>query len=244
MFSIKFDGGRLTRWLADIGGQAPFVTAVALTKTAQDVRAAEVASMAQVFDRPTRFTLNALMVRPATKTDLHSEVDFKPGFGSIPAFRYLGPQVEGGGRAKKSHERALDRAGILRGDEYVVPGAGMSVDAQGNMRAGEITRILSQIGAAEHSAGYQANMTARSKRRNTRRAGGRYFVLRGADAPDGIYKRTGSRTIIPVMIFVRAPRYSKRLPFYGTAQRVANQSLVPRFREAWNKYGAKPRRAA
>lgn len=240
MFTVRFNSGRLTRWLADMRGQAPFVTAVALTKTAQAVKTAEVESMRQVFDRPTRFTLNALQIRPATKTKLSAVVAFKEGFGSIPAFRYLGPEVEGGPRVKKSHERALERKGILQSDEYAVPAAGMPLDAQGNIRGGEITRILSQLGAAEQSVGYTANMTARSRKRNTRRARGRYFVLRGASALDGVYKRTGAREIMPVLIFVRSPRYGRRLPFYRTARDTAERVFPGAFRDAWRRYRAKP----
>src|SRR5689334_6775239 len=81
----------------------------ALNQTARDVRDAEVQKMAEVFDRPTRFTENALMVVPATPDNLRAEVRFKEGFGSIPAWRYLGAQVEGGRRVKKTHERALER---------------------------------------------------------------------------------------------------------------------------------------
>ena len=88
-----------------------FWTAAALTATANDVKDAEVAKMAEVFDRPTRFTLGALYVKPATPNDLTAEVRFKEGFGSVPAWRYLGPQVEGGNRHHKSFELRLDGAG-------------------------------------------------------------------------------------------------------------------------------------
>ncbi len=219
--------------------EVPFVSAYALTKTAQEIKAAEVELMAQVFDRPTRFTLNALYVRPATKRDLRAYVEFKEGFGSIPAWRYLGPQVEGGARAKKSHERALERAGLLRSDEFVVPGKGAKLDAYGNMKGPEITRILAQLGAAEHGAGYQANMTARSKKRNVRKAGGRYFVLRDRGAPNGVYfRKTGSRELTPIMIFVRAPHYAKRFPFYDKAREVFDLRFAANFRDGWQRYVA------
>jgi hypothetical protein len=214
----------------------PFVTAYALTKTAKDIEAEAVAVMARVFDRPTRFTLNALFVKPATKTDLTAAVRFKEGFGSIPAWRYLGPEVEGGRRAKKSHELALERAGIMDANEYAVPAKGVKLDAHGNMRGGDITRILSALGANPDA---HQNTTARSKKRKPGR--GTYLVVRGSTAPDGIYHRAGGRNIIPVILFVKPPTYQKRFPFYETAQRILQQRFSVNFREGWQRYAtAKP----
>ncbi|MEX0745690.1 MAG: hypothetical protein WD118_08810 [Phycisphaeraceae bacterium] len=218
--------------------KVPFYTAYALTKTAQDVRAAQYASMREVFDRPTRFTLNSLFVRPATKHNLTAIVFFKEGFGSVPAFRYLGPQVVGGARVKKSHERALERAGILKSGEFVVPGEGVKLDAHGNMRGGDITRILSMLGASPDPT---QNTTARSRRTRKGRARGSYFVLRDRGAPDGIYHRSGLREIKPVMIFVRRPQYRKRLPWEQTARRVVQQRFAHHFREGVRRFP--PRRA-
>jgi hypothetical protein len=221
--------------------KVPFYTAYALTKTAGDVRQAQYESMRQVFDRPTRFTLNSLYVRPATKQILVAVVEFKEGFNSIPAWRYLGPQIEGGHRKKKSHERALERVGILKAEEYVVPGGGARLDAHGNMRGGDITRILSQLGAAEHHAGYSANMTKRSRSRNVRRAGGTYFVIRDhASLPNGIYQRKGSKEISGVMMFVSRPVYDKRLPWAETAKRTVQQRFAMRFREGIRRFPPRP----
>jgi hypothetical protein len=213
----------------------PFVTAYALTKAAQDVRSAEVEGMRTAFDRPSRFALNALQVVPATKADLRSAVVFKQGFGSIPAERYLGPQVHGGQRAKKSHERALQAAGILRAAEYCVPGQAAPLDAHGNIKGSEVARILSQLQASRDP---MQNMTARSRKRAIKRSGGQYFVLRDArQAPDGIYKRTTGGVAQPVLVFVRAPAYAQRLPFEATAFDVVERRLHVHFAEGWARYG-------
>jgi len=111
--------------------RVPYVTASALTATAYDAKADEVEVMAKVFDRPTRFTLNALYVKGARKDNLVATVEFKEGFGSIPAWRYLGPQIMGGKRAYKSHEKRLISAGIMESGEYAVPGRAVKLDAYG-----------------------------------------------------------------------------------------------------------------
>ncbi len=230
--SVKSDIDAFMRRITEIEQRdVPFVTAYALTKTAQDIKAEEVVVMAQVFDRPTRFALNALYVVPATKAVQKAQVLFKDGFGSVPAYRFLGPQVEGGARVKKSHERALERAGILDASEFVVPGRGAKLDAYGNMQGGVITRILSELQANPDPL---ANSTARSRKRRKGRP--TYFVSR--DNPrmrDGVYQRQG-RSVKPLMMFVRQPVYQKRLPFYETAQRVFEQNFARHFREGWQRY--------
>jgi hypothetical protein len=218
----------------------PFVTAYALTKTAQDIKDEEVTVMARVFDRPTRFTLNSLYVKRATKQDLTAAVMFKEGFGSVPAWHYLGPQVEGGSRVKKSFERALQRAGIIQADEYCMPAKGVALDSYGNLSGSTITQMLSSLGANPDPL---SNTTARSKKRNPNR--GAFFVLRGVQgAPDGIYLRTGGRKASPFLIFTGRPHYRKKLPFYEIARQVFQANFAKHFRIGMVTYGNSRSRAA
>lgn len=223
----------------------PFVTAYALTKTASDIKNELVTVMARVFDRPTRFTLNSLYLKTATKTDLSAAVLFKDDAGSIPANRYLGPEVDGGHRVHKSHELRLIRAGLMRSDQYAVPGAGAKLDQYGNISGGEIERILSQVGAAEQFAGYKANATKRSLARAKRKGVGRYFAISGhGRLPDGIYLRRAAQSIVPVIMFVRRPSYRKRLPFYETAKDVFRAKFAAHFRQGMMVASGGVRRAA
>lgn len=221
---------------------APIVTAYALTKTAQDIKAAEIAVMKSVFDRPSRFTLNALYMKPAKKRDLVAEVYFKEGFGSIPAWRYLGPQVEGGPRKHKAHEKRLIRAGHMKPGEYAVPGKGAKLDQYGNLSGSTIERVLSHLQAAEQFAGYQANATNSRRSKAKRRKSGTFFVLRqdrgsprGGVAP-GIYLRQNLNQIVPVIMFVRAPHYKKRFPFYETARKVFNAKVIGHARDGFARF--------
>jgi hypothetical protein len=213
----------------------PFVTAFALTKTAQEIQRALYDEMAAVFDRPTRFTLNSLYVKPATKKLQIASVEFKEGFGSIPAWRYLRPQVEGGPRVKKSHERALERAGLLKPDEFVVPGRLVDLDGNGNMKGSQITRILSDVQANSDPL---SNSTRKTRVARRKRGGGAYFLVRGRKIPNGIYFRLGLRDIRPILIFVRQPQYTKRLPFHEVAQRTFDQRFAANFNVGMVRYGA------
>lgn len=213
--------------------QIPFVTAYALTKVAYDIKDEEVQVMARVFDRPTRFTLNSLYVEAATKRRLQAAVRFKEGFGSVPAWRYLGPLVDGGPRAKKGHERALERAGILQPSEFVIPGRGVKLDAFGNMKGSEITRILSALGANPDRL---SNKTAASAKRNKNWARYKYVVIRGARGlRDGIYHRK-ARQIVPIMIFVSQPRYRPIYPHQRTAREIFRLNFGRRFQEGVNRF--------
>jgi len=243
---ISMDIDRLTRSLSQLEHESiPFWTANALTKTAQDIKTAEVEEMKRVFDRPTRFTLNALYIKPATKRDLTAAVMFKDE-GGTPAWRYLGPQVESGVRSHKGFEKRLIAIGYMHPDEFVVPGKGAQLDAYGNISGGLWQRIISDLGLQRDPL---QNTTAAARKRNKSKKRGRYIVLRPdwpvqplyanlvRDIPPGIYhKASGGNAIVPVVMFVRTPNYKKRLDYYGLAKRVLQQRFGANFRLAMQKY--------
>jgi len=207
-----------------LGKQGRYACAVALTRTAQDVKADLVKEMARVFDRPTRFTLNSLYLKPAKKDDLTARVWLKDEYGTQP--NYLLPQIEGGSRPQKRFEDLLRQRGILSSTERTVPGGGAKLDAFGNMSRGQIVQILSQLGAF-NLAGASQNATG-SKRSRAKRAVGSYFVARRGEArtgrgawkqglkvqhlPSGIYIKT-TDGIKPVLLFVSSVKYRIRLQF-------------------------------
>ncbi|HEY4775612.1 MAG TPA: hypothetical protein VIH40_12425 [Xanthobacteraceae bacterium] len=239
-FDVRSNIGALAGRLADFSQKrVPFATVYALTKTAQDIRAAEYTAMRAAFDRPTPFTLNSLRVQPATKQLPIASVEFKDGFGSTPAWRYLGPQIEGGPRVKKSHERALERAGILRSDEFCVPGKLATLDAYGNMPGSQITRILSDVQANPDPL---SNTNAKGRHRRWKRGKGVYFVAWGGRSglPRGIYFRLGLRAIRPMLLFVKQPRYAARLPFRPTAEATFHRRFDVHFNEGFLRYGLPP----
>lgn len=73
--------------------QLPYATAVALTKTAQDIQRAETVQLPKKLDNPTPFTMRAFGIKVATKRHLQSEVFVKPA-----QFEYLRWAIEGGVR--------------------------------------------------------------------------------------------------------------------------------------------------
>lgn len=228
--SVKTDIDKLLPKLAAVGSrQAPFVVAVALTKTGQKAQAEVKKAMPTVFDRPTPYTLNSTYLRPATKARLEALVKIKDeAFKGIPPNKYLHAQAFGGTRNLKRSERSLQIKGYLKGGEQIVPGRGATLDGYGNIRQGTMSKILSAVKASSDPM-QNATMASR-KRGRTKRRKSEYFVGApgGGRLPMGVYERTGfafGSAIKPILIFTKPGRYSKRLPFHDIVTKVTRDEF-------------------
>jgi hypothetical protein len=245
--SITSNFPQLQRKIDALGKQMAFATAVALTRTGQDVRDEERREMGRVFDRPTRYTLNSLYLQPATKAKLEARVWVKD---SERPTHYILPEIYGGPRTQKRFEELLRQSGILTDTERTVPGAGARIDANGNMERSQLTQILSQL-RTFNTSGFDANATS-SRRSRGKRRDARYFYARqgetrlGGGAWSGGLKsqhlRTGiyvallgGQVVLPVLLFVKGARYRKRLDFFGVAKRVIAKKFESNFAREYAK---------
>lgn len=240
--SVRSNLGGLLRGLDRKEKQVRFALAVALTRTAQDVKRAEVEEMQRAFDRPTPYTLRSLFMQRATPATLRAQVwlkDDRAGSGT-PADRYLLPQIIGGSRAAKSFERTLQRAGYMRPGDRAVPGRFARLDRFGNVSYGQIIQILSQL-RLTLTAGYTRNKSTDTKKakRAVQRQGGQYIALpegRGK-LPPGIYQRRdfalGSAAPRAVFVFVSSVTYRKRFAFERVARRTIAARLPAHFTRAY-----------
>ncbi|MGS1109127.1 hypothetical protein ACVCNH_22925 [Achromobacter anxifer] len=232
--------------------QLPYATALALNRVGQHVLDALAQVTAEVFDRPTPYTMRALRLVRATKDNLVATVDYRDAAGKgISADKYLPPQVLGGGRRLKRSERALARVGLPTG-AFTVPAAAAEMDAYGNMSRGQVVRLLSYLQAFGEQ-GYRANSTPRSRARTAkvgrspegyRRINGvQYFVSRGKGSmsgnreqhlPAGVWRKTGTHgaDVKPVLLAVAQPTYTQRFPFYETAEAVYGERYDAEFSTA------------
>ncbi len=246
--NVKHNSRQVSAAIASASRQVPFALARALTKTAQDVRTAQRKEMEAVFDRPTRFTLNALYLRSATKQRLEAEVWLKDR-GSRE--HYLLPQIEGGARQLKRFEERLVRTGYMQPSERAVPAAGARLDQYGNMSRGQINQILSQLRTAI-VLGDSSNATD-SRRSRAKRATEAYFVSRGPGTwrgrgawkrgnksqhlPRGVWVRRSfgplGTAVKPVLLFVPKAQYRKRFRFFEIAQQVTERQFDTNFKESW-----------
>lgn len=232
--SIKHDLDQLAGWSRALPkDQLPFATALTLTRTGQDVKAAVERRMPEAFDRPTPYTERGFRLFPATKRSLRALVTFRED-----ARHYLNAQVAGGGRQTKALERALQAAGAMPYGMIAVPGQGARLDRYGNVDRGQVIQVLSQL-RITMTAGYTRNMSldARGKINAQRRAGGRFFVAQaGGKLHPGVYQREFmGRNIAPIFLFVHAARYQVRLPMDHIAQQTIADRLGENFQVAWQQ---------
>ena len=212
----------------------PFAVAVALTRTAVECRDRMKGHMAQVFDRPTPYALNAARAVPATPKTISSAVLLREfGGKGTPAERFLGPEIDGGPRRQKRSEKALSAAQFLQSGSYAVPGHDAQLDQYGNQARGQIVKIMSVLRAFGEQ-GYTAN---RGKGWNKKSRAGQIFAIRAGNnrggLKPGVYQRTEGGGVKVLMRFVaRAPEYKVRLPFDELVQADADKVFPSKLDQA------------
>lgn len=203
MIKATVDTANALRMLQTSAKQARYASAVALTRTAKRVQKLEEAEVGKVFDRPTRFVQQGFFTKPAKPADLEAIVGIKDRQAKV-----LRPHIVGGGRDRKPFEQKLV-SDSNKAAGYWVPGAGIKLNASGNMTKGQIM----QIAAGLKRTGKYAEV----------------FVgvpLGHPGAPYGIWGRKlkgrGKKAlsgIIPLLIRISAPNYRKTFDFFGLAEK-------------------------
>jgi len=212
----------------------PFVMARTATLLAQRVKKGTITVMQKRLDRPTPTTLNSLFVKMATKARA-AEVYFKDSWASgIPADTYLQQAVSGGLRPHKRFEKSLIARGIMRSGQFAVPTTAF-MNQYGNVSRGTMMKILSGLGAAESTRGYQAN--ASGSARSRRKGNAHRFFSGDVDGTQGVWERKSmgmGDAVRPVFIFSdSAPRYRTIFPFFKIGQNIVNANYQADAATAW-----------
>lgn len=214
--------------LGDIKKQLPYAIAVALTRVASTAKKRIVGAMPTVFDRPTRYALNSLYMKAATKQTLEATIWVKDAWDKgVPPVNFISPNVFGGGRSMKKHERALRIKGLLPSGYSIVPGKSAKLDQYGNQRASQIVQVLSSLKAFGQQ-GYYANRTKASSKRNKKP---RDFFVGTIKQRFGVFERVSNKKVRSVMAFVqKEPKYRRdRLPFTRIAEHTLSERIGPEF---------------
>ncbi|GKS96939.1 hypothetical protein [Acidovorax sp. SUPP2825] len=208
----------------------PYAASTALTRTAQYAQQIELpAEMRKVFRSPVSYTTNSLRVEPSTKDTLSARVMVKDKAAGLAPENYLLPEVEGGGRKHKGAEMAMRYAGVLSPSQFAMPGAGLTLDAAGNVKGSEVRTILAALKNLRGGVGAKGQAAGRG-----RKLANDLFVGKpnGGDRPEGIWRREGKRLRALFVFTNNAPDYSRRLDFGGVVQRVALERFRPEFEKA------------
>lgn len=217
--------------------QYPFAMKEAINEMSGIVLKGEQQQISSDMDRPTPFTVNALKINYATKTNLSGGVVFKDPARLSPDQHYIYPNVFGGDRGFKKFEGAMFSQGLMPLGHVAVPGKSINLDAFGNVPSSKISEILAYFGAKAKNNTTAATKTRKAK--GTRRTYGyEYFVQmqkRGGFLP-GIYRRTYTTfgtAIDPMFIYVPrfTIRYQQQYKFHDTGRNLFNQYFRQTFNE-------------
>ena len=223
----------LARTLGAQRKQLVFATAVALTRTAQDLQRAVPAELDKTLDNPTDFTKRGTFVLAAKKDKLEAVVGFRD-----KQARYMALQIAGGTRQPG--------AGGIK-----LPG-NIQLNAFGNIPRGTIAKLK----AAAKDGSLGAALAKRINAGGNRRKGAAPVQLfygqpvgKGWEkAPVGIWRRIppavpgGKGKLVPVIVFEDTPaRYRRRFDFGALAQRTVDTRFAGHFRTEFKKAMASAR---
>jgi hypothetical protein len=213
--------------------QVRFATALALTKTAQIAKRDVEAEMQRKFDRPTPYTMKSVFTKRATPAVLEASAFIKDinigGGQGLSTAELLQHQFIGGKRAEKRSEWRFIQAGLMSIGEFLVPGKGAKLDRYGNMSRGQMQQVMSQVRVGVDP--YQYSTNSRRSKRNQSKAG-KYFWSHGDHLPRGVWLRVGLRGVIPVLLVVKTPKYTKRIDLEKIRQKVITRDFPREFDKA------------
>jgi hypothetical protein len=239
--SVKTVGlKQVKNFLTGMAKDMPKIEYYSRINTAEKMVEREINEMKTKFKSPTPFILNSLRVSKKSggaigrekkvsmfgqvtrgKKSLPQDTSIIVGFKNVflskggrdAVYETIYPHIFGGPRGPKPSEIRLRRAGLLAGDEFLVPSRTAPLNKYGNIRSGTMTQILSDL-RTFNEAGYKAN-------RDLRKAGKDKFFIAQPGGTKGIFKMVGRGGIGLKMFFLivrGAPRYSKRFDFFGVGQ--------------------------
>lgn len=219
--------------LGAAGRQANFAASRALNTTAFAINAKLKTEMASTFKGgATAFSLRAFTVKKADKSTLTASVDLRKdapagGTSYTKALRHL---FTGGSRDYKKVEGWLRSRKLIPSGLSIAPGAGMPLDAYGNMRRAALTEMLGVIGTQRTNL----RVYRRTGAGKAQKAVGYFVVLPGDKSRKhpGIYKRieTGATsTLSPMVLYVDPVSYRRFIDLEKVGKEVVGTTFQPTF---------------
>ncbi len=201
--------------------QVAFAAAVALTRTANLIKAALPAELERVLDKPTPFTKRGIYLKAARRDTLTAEVGFMTRQAA-----YLRLQLEGGTRAPTARGIRL-------------PG-NVQLNAFGNIPRGLTDKLkaAAKDGTLGSAVSRRLGVSAKDRRKGAapiKLFYGKPAGSRWAEAPVGIYRRIAGKPgkLVPVILFEDTPaKYTKRLDLMKFARPIVDREFSKQFDRA------------
>ena len=192
--TVAADFSTLADWSGQLSKELRIKVADSMTAGARAAERAVAAQARTKIDKPTRWTLNSVFVKPARSNNLAVAVGFKDyAVKGTPAAKYLQPMASGTPRGSKGAERLLERAGLIRRGQFIIPTGAypLKLNSYGNITGAKYVEVLSRLKALGQQ-GYTANVS-QSARSQGKRSQRDYFVGRPGGAAGHIYARVGRK---------------------------------------------------
>jgi hypothetical protein len=235
MIELSIDSAGLTRLekslLAVAGRQIPYAAARALNDCARAARDGINSRMGETFDRPTPFTTRAVVAPrelAAETSRLEATVTVRP-----VQQKYLLHEEIGGTRDPAENTRRPGATAI------VLPGRGLLLNQFGNIPAGTLKSLNSQIKAQARSGKKQAAAAKRARAGATKpppatQAGTIAYLpssARGNKAQiGGFFRRTDGHGLTRLTGFESATHYQPRFHYRDRVETIARATWPDAFR--------------
>lgn len=219
MLSMHFEIKDALKNLEGQKKQLPYATSVAINRTANDVKAAEIAEIKSVIDNPTPYILRGVFIKYSSKSRLEATIylNDKASKGT-PVAKILAAHVEGGARSAKPFELWLQNKGYMPNGWKLVPSKDLKLDRYGNISRAKINQIMAGLGNGPNDKGKA------------------FFIMKNV----GIYERGGKKkTVKPVAIFVDAASYKAKYDYVGVGTRTVYKNFRKNFERAWAEANGK-----
>lgn len=236
--AIEVDANRLVRRMDVFTKvQMPFMTSLALNRTATDVRTALRESMRSTFTYLTPYTQQSVFIRVSSKQKLYTDIGIKEfGVKGNAAADYLKPQVYGGQVYRTRFQRRLQRNMGMSG--YMLPlhdSDAAQTGSTGRIIAGQYTAALYGIKAMEDVRGSGSYGKFDYKTLGSYvyvRPGAKVFNKDRRLAP-GIYRVQGTNLSMVFKELRRTPNVAPKWKFFDIAESNARSALSKRFDEVF-----------
>ncbi len=230
--------GLLDKLIPELSRQAdqlPYITARALTMTAQSASRAGAKKMASVFDRPKPVTLKSLYILPANSKDTppkamvyvkQTRVGYGPSPKDLPRASYIalaemppergsmayaiGQQFTGGRRNPIDFEVLLRKNGYIGKDDYVMPGPDARLDKYGNVPVSFYNQAKAALRINRDV--YANASSSRRSRSNAKKAMNLFWSLgtgkvNGGTLARGLWGSDGKGNLKRFLAIIKTPTY-------------------------------------